>query len=517
VGDEPLILALDQGTTSSRAIAFGRDGRPVAIAQQPFEQHFPAPGHVTHDPEAIWSSQLAVAQDVVRQVGGAARIAAIGITNQRETTIVWNRATGEPIADAIVWQSRITAPACERLRAAGHEGLFRARTGLPLDAYFSGPKIAHILDAVPGARSRAERGELAFGTVDSFLLWRLTGGTAARGAVHATDVSNASRTLLFDIHRLAWDDELLALVGVPAAVLPEVRPTSGVFGETAAELFGRPIPITALGGDQQAATFGQACFAPGQAKNTYGTGAFLLLNTGVAPRASEHGLLTTVGWQLGGRSAGPAAPATPATPATYALEGSVFSAGSAVQWLRDGLHAIKESGDVEALAGSVSDTGGVYLVPAFTGLGAPYWDPDARGTIVGLTRGSGLAEIARATLESIAFQVADVLDAMAADSGARLEVLRVDGGATTNDLLLQLQADMLGVPVERPVVAETTALGAAYLAGLAIGYWDGLDDVASHWALDRRFEPSMSDDRRRSMLHGWHRAVERSRGWIEPA
>jgi glycerol kinase len=500
VGDEPLILALDQGTTSSRAIAFGRDGRPVAIAQQPFEQQFPSPGHVTHDPEAIWSSQLAVAQSVVRDVGGAGRIAAIGVTNQRETTIVWDRSTGVPIADAIVWQSRITAPACERLRAAGHEPLFRARTGLPLDAYFSGPKIAHILDAVPGARSRAEKGELAFGTVDSFLLWRLTGGR-----VHATDVSNASRTLLFDVHRLAWDDELLALVGVPATILPEVRPTSGLFGETDPELFGRPIPIAALAGDQQAATFGQACFRAGNAKNTYGTGAFLLLNTGERPRDSANGLLTTIGWQLeaGG-------------PVTYALEGSVFSAGSAVQWLRDGLHAIQRAEDVEALAATVDDTEGVYLVPAFTGLGAPYWDPNARGTIVGITRGTGLAEIARATLESIAFQVADVLEAMAADSGERLSALRVDGGAATNDLLLQLQADILDVPVERPVVAETTALGAAYLAGLAIGYWDGLDDIESNWALDRRFEPSMPVDRRQSLLHGWHRAVERSSGWIEP-
>ena len=500
MGDEPLILALDQGTTSSRAIAFGRDGRPVASAQQPFEQRFPSPGHVTHDPEAIWSSQLAVARSVVRDVGGAGRIAAIGVANQRETTIVWDRSTGVPIADAIVWQSRITAPASERLRAAGHEPLFRARTGLPLDAYFSGPKIAHILDAVPGARSRAEKGELAFGTVDSFLLWRLTGGQ-----VHATDVSNASRTLLFDIHRLAWDEELLALVGVPAPMLPEVRPTSGLFGETDPELFGRPIPIAALAGDQQAATFGQACFRPGQAKNTYGTGAFLLLNTGEEPRDSSNGLLTTIGWQLeaGG-------------PVTYALEGSVFSAGSAVQWLRDGLHAIKGSEDVEALAASVDDSGGVYLVPAFTGLGAPYWDPNARGTIVGITRGTGLAEIARATLESIAFQVADVLEAMAADSGERLSELRVDGGAATNDLLIQLQADILDVPVERPAVAETTALGAAYLAGLTVGYWDGLDDIESNWALDRRFEPSMPVDRRQSLLRGWHRAVERSRGWIEP-
>ncbi|MEO5703559.1 MAG: glycerol kinase GlpK, partial [Candidatus Limnocylindrales bacterium] len=487
---------------------------PVAGAQEPFEQQFPFPGHVTHDPEAIWATQLSVARDVVRQVGGAERIAAIGIANQRETTIVWDRATGEPIADAIVWQSRITAPACERLRLLGHEALFRERTGLPLDAYFSGPKIAQILDAVPGARSRAERGELAFGTVDTFLLWRLTGG-----ASHATDVSNASRTLLFDINRLRWDEELLELVGVPAAMLPDVLPTSGIFGETAPEVFGRSIPIAALAGDQQAATFGQACFEPGQAKNTYGTGAFVLLNTGGAPRASANGLLTTVGWQLGvgvGAGVGAGAATPPAMRATYALEGSVFSAGSAVQWLRDGLHAIERAGDVETLAASVTDTGGVYLVPAFTGLGAPYWDPNARGTIVGITRGTGLAEIARATLESIAFQVADVLDAMAADSGERLAVLRVDGGAAANDLLLQLQADILGGPVERPVVAETTALGAAYLAGLAIGYWNGLDDIASNWALDRRFEPSMSADRRASMLHDWHRAVDRSRAWIEP-
>ena len=500
-GDQ-LILALDQGTTSSRAIAFDRNGRPVAAAQEPFEQRFPSPGHVTHDPDEIWSSQLAVAQRVVREVGGAERIAAIGITNQRETTIVWDRATGEPIADAIVWQSRITTPACQRLRDAGHEPLFRSRTGLPLDAYFSGPKIAHLLDSVPGARSRAERGELAFGTVDAFLLWRLTGGTAGVGAVHATDVSNASRTLLFDIHRLRWDEELLTLVGVPVSVLPEVRSTSGVFGKTVPAVFGRAIPIAALAGDQQAATFGQACFEPGQAKNTYGTGAFLLLNTGTEARPSTHGLLSTVGWQLAA-----------AAPAAYALEGSVFSAGSAVQWLRDGLRAVAAASDIEALAASVADAGGVYLVPAFTGLGAPYWDPDARGTIVGITRGTGLPELARATLESIAFQVADVLDAMAADAGSRLEVLRVDGGAAANDLLLQLQADLLGVPVERPVVAETTALGAAYLAGLAVGYWAGLEDIAANWVLDRRFEPSMSEDRRGSMLHDWHRAVERSRAW----
>lgn len=497
MADDALILALDQGTTSSRAIAFDRAGTSIAAAQRPFEQRFPSPGHVTHDPEAIWESQLAVAREVVVAVGGADRIAAIGIANQRETTIVWDRATGEPVADAIVWQSRITAPACERLRDAGHEPLFRERTGLPLDAYFSGPKIAHILDSAPGLRARAEKGELAFGTVDTFLLWRLTGGK-----VHATDVSNASRTLLFDIHRLAWDDELLALVEVPRSVLPEVGPTSGAFGETDPSIFGRSILIAAMAGDQQAATFGQACFGIGQAKNTYGTGAFLLMNTGGRPVASSHGLLTTIAWQLAAGG-----------PVTYALEGSVFSAGSAVQWLRDGLGLIEASTDVEALAARVDDTGGVYLVPAFTGLGAPYWDPHARGTIVGLTRGTGIVEIARATLEAIAYQVGDVLDAMAADSGARLATLRVDGGAAANDLLLGFQADMLDVPVERPTVAETTALGAAYLAGLAIGYWKDQAEIEANWQLDRRFEPSMAAERRTSLLRGWHRAVERSRDW----
>ena len=501
-----LILALDQGTTSSRAIAFDREGRPVASAQRPFEQRYPEPGHVTHDPEKIWSTQLEAAREVVASVGGAARIAAIGIANQRETTIVWDRATGAPVADAIVWQSRITAARCEALRAAGLEPVFRERTGLPLDAYFSGPKIAQLLDGGsevrPGSelRRRAERGELAFGTVDTFLLWRLTSGR-----VHATDPSNASRTLLFDIHRLAWDDELVGHVGVPASLLPEVRPTSGRFGETSADLFGRPIPVTAMAGDQQAATFGQAAFAPGQAKTTYGTGAFLLLNTGSTVVPSEHGLLSTVLWQLG-REARPA----------YALEGSVFAAGSAVQWLRDGLRAIGSAPEVEDLAGSVGDTGGVYLVPAFTGLGAPYWDPYARGAIVGLTRGTGLAELARATLESIALQVSDVLQAMAADGAPRLTALRVDGGAAADDLLLQLQADVLDVPVERPRILETTALGAAYLAGLAIGYWPDLDAVAGQWALERRFEPTIGKDRREALVRGWHRAVERSRGWAEP-
>ena len=500
MSDDRLILALDQGTTSSRAIAFGRDGRPVASAQRPFEQVFPSPGHVTHDPEAIWSTQLAAAREVVAAVGGPDRIAAIGIANQRETTIVWDRATGAPVADAIVWQSRITAPACEALRARGLEAVFRERTGLPLDAYFSGPKIAHILDDAPGLRQRAERGELAFGTVDSFLAWRLTGGR-----VHLTDVSNASRTLLFDIHTLAWDAELLEHVGVPAEILPGVVPSSGVIGETEPDLFGRPIPIAALAGDQQAATFGQACFEPGQAKTTYGTGAFLLLNTGQRPVASRNRLITTILWQLevGG-------------PVTYALEGSVFVAGAAVQWLRDGLHAVENSKDVEALAAGVADSGGVVVVPAFTGLGAPYWDPDARGAILGITRGTGLAEIARATIESIAQQVADVVTAMAADTERPLATLRVDGGAAGNDGLLQFQADLLDLPVERPAVRETTALGAAYLAGLAVGFWSGPEELREHWALERRFTPSMSLEDRMERRRMWARAVDRVRGWARP-
>ena len=496
-GAPDLVLALDQGTTSSRAIAFGHDGRPVASAQQPFEQRFPAPGHVTHDPELIWDTQLAVAREVVERVGGPGRIAAIGITNQRETTIVWDRATGAPVADAIVWQSRITAPACERLRTAGLEPLFRERTALPLDAYFSGPKIAHILDGVAGARARAERGELAFGTVDTFLAWRLTGGR-----VHATDVSNASRTLLFDIARLAWDDELLRHVGVPRAVLPLIVPTSGVLGETDASIFGLPIPIAALAGDQQAATFGQACFRPGEAKVTYGTGAFLLLNVGDRPVASQNRLLTTVLWQLGAGGL-----------VAYALEGSVFVAGAAVQWLRDGLRAIDASADIERLAASVPDSGGIVVVPAFTGLGAPYWDPDARGAILGITRGTGLAEIARATLDGIAHQVTDVVEAMAADTGRPLAALRADGGASANDGLLQLQADLLDLPVERPVVAETTALGAAYLAGLAVGFWRDTSELEGNWALDRRFEPAMGSDARTQARRTWARAVDRVRGW----
>jgi glycerol kinase len=492
------ILALDQGTTSSRAILFDRSGRPVASANSEFPQHFPAPGQVEHDAEDIWTSQLATAREVLTRARiDAGAVAAIGLTNQRETTVVWERASGRPVARAIVWQSRVTAPRCDALRLAGHEALFRDRTGLPLDAYFSGPKIAHILDSRPGLRERAEAGELCFGTIDSFLLWRLTGGR-----VHATDVSNASRTLLFDLHRLRWDEALCELVGVPTAMLPEVRSSSELYAETDPGLLGAAIPIAGIAGDQQAATFGQACLLPGMAKNTYGTGAFLLRNVGTQPRPSSHGLLTTVLWQLG-----------PGGPVAYALEGSVFVAGAAVQWLRDGLRAIQRSADVEALAEGASRQDGVYLVPAFTGLGAPWWDPDARGLLIGLTRGTGLPEIARATIDAIAYQVHDVLDAMGTDAGDGLAALRVDGGAASNDSLLQFQADLLGVPVERPRVTETTAAGAAFLAGIAVGFWSGPNEVAATWALERRFEPRMDAPERERLLNGWRRAVERSRGW----
>ncbi len=494
--DRTVVLALDQGTTSSRAIAFDRSGIPVASAQREFPQGFPSPGHVTHDPDEIWASQLAVAQEVVAGVGGPDRVAAIGITNQRETTIVWDRATSRPVAPAIVWQSRITAPFCERLRAEGHEPLVRERTGLPIDAYFSGPKIRHILEA-GGLRGRAERGELAFGTVDAWLTWRLTGGR-----VHATDVSNASRTLLCNIRTLDWDDDLLRLMEVPRAMLPAILPSSASWAETDASIFGRPVPIAGVAGDQQAAMFGQACFAPGEAKNTYGTGAFLLANVGDAPVGSGHGLLSTVLWRLG-----------EGAPAAYALEGSVFVAGAAVQWLRDGLRAVSSAEEVEELMRGVEDTGGVYLVPAFVGLGAPYWDPRARGLLIGLTRGTGLPEIARATIESIAYQVSDVVEAMAADRGAPLSELRVDGGAARNDDLLRFQADILGITVERPRVTETTAWGAASLAGLAVGFWQSLDELAAIRAVDRRFAPQMAAFRRNALLAGWHRAVERSKDW----
>lgn len=499
----PYILALDQGTSSSRAIAFDADGRPVAAAQESFEQRFPSPGHVTHDPAAIWASQLTTARSVIEQVGGPDRIAAIGIANQRETTVVWERDGGRPVADAIVWQSRITAPACERLREAGLEPLFLERTGLPLDAYFSGPKIAHILDDDPaaGLRRRAEGGELAFGTVDSFLVWRLTGGRA-----HVTDVSNASRTLLFDIGRLAWDQELLGHVGVPAAVLPSVVPSASIVGETEPSIFGRAIPIAGIAGDQQAALFGQACLEPGDAKVTFGTGAFLLCNAGTVVPRSRHGLLATVAWQLG-----------PGGPATYAIEGSVFVAGAAVGWLRDGLGLIEDADGFEALAGSVPDADGVVVVPAFTGLGAPHWAPDARGTILGLTRGSGPGHIARATLDAIALQVNDVVEAVTADLGTPLERLRVDGGAASNDLLMQTLADLTGIVVERPEVTETTALGAARLAALAVGMASAGAGPGHAWRLERRFEPTLDDGARAARLAAWRRAVDTVLDWSRRA
>jgi glycerol kinase len=494
---ERVVLALDQGTTSSRAIAFDHAGRAVATAQRELEQHLPSPGHVEHDAERIWQDQLACARDVVAAVGGPERIAAIGVTVQRETTVVWDRATGRPVAPAVVWQSRITAPRCDAIRAAGHEGRIRELTGLPVDAYFSATKVAHILDSAPGLRERASAGELAAGTIDAWLVWGLTGGRE-----HLTDVSNASRTSLLDIRRLAWDPWLCQTFEVPMGVLPRVVGSSGVVAETEPGLLGRSVPIAGIAGDQQAATFGQACFAEGDAKNTYGTGAFLLRNAGTDLVVATGGSLTTVLWRLADDE-----------PAVYALEGSVFIAGAAVQWLRDGLRAIDAAADVERLAAGVGHDEGVYLVPAFTGLGAPWWDPSARGLLIGITRGTGLPHIARATIDSIAYQVRDVLAGMDADAGRPLSVLRVDGGAARNDDLLAFQADLLGVPVERPEVTETTALGAAFLAGIGIGFWSGPDEVAATWRLDRRFEPTMRDRERERLVAGWRRAVERSLRW----
>jgi glycerol kinase len=495
---EKLILALDQGTTSSRAILFDASGSVRGVEQQEFEQLYPQPGWVEHAPEDIWTSQIGVASRLLQTSGVTpADIAAIGITNQRETTLLWERATGRPVANAIVWQDRRTAARCAELRAEGYAPLFQERTGLTLDPYFSGTKLAWLLDHVPGARARAEAGDLAFGTVDSFLIWRLSGG-----AIHTTDVSNAARTLLYNIVSGEWDDEILGILDIPRAVLPRVLPSSHRHGETAPALFGRPIPIAGVAGDQQAATFGQACLAPGSVKNTYGTGSFLLMNTGDTPRFSSHGLLTTIAWQL----ASGAAPC-------YALEGSVFVTGAAVQWLRDELQIIRTSAEIEPLARSVADSGGVYFVPAFTGLGTPYWDPYARGAILGLTRGSSRAHLARATLESVCFQTTDVVQSMEADSGIPLQELRVDGGMTVNDTLLQMQADLLGVPVIRPKVTETTALGAAYLAGLATGFWESPLQIAAQWAADRTFEPSIGRARREEMMTGWRRAVGRAREW----
>ncbi len=488
------ILALDQGTTSSRAIVFDHAGSIIAVAQQEFPQIFPKPGWVEHDPRDIWSTQAGVAAEVLAKANvSAADVAAIGITNQRETTVVWDRTTGQPICNAIVWQDRRTASVCDRLRALKLDRMIRRKTGLVIDAYFSATKVQWILQNVKGARARAKAGELAFGTVDSWLVWNLTGGK-----VHVTDASNASRTMLFDITKGDWDDELLKLFGVPRSMLPEVRSSSEVYGVTT--LLGSPIPIAGIAGDQQAALFGQACTKPGMAKNTYGTGCFMLMNTGTKRIASRNNLLTTVAWRIGGRT-------------EYALEGSIFIAGAVVQWLRDGLEFFRSAAEVEELAASVSDTGGVYLVPAFAGLGAPHWDQYARGTIVGLTRGTTKAHIARAALEGIVLQVMDVLKAMEADAGIKLRELRVDGGASANDLLMQLQADLLNVPVVRPRVAETTALGAAYLAGLAVGYWKSQADIARQWQADKRFTPAMKPATRIRIAKQWLRALSRAKAW----
>jgi glycerol kinase len=490
------ILALDQGTTSSRAILFDRQGHIVSSAQQEFPQMYPLPGHVEHDPEAIWSSQLATAKSAIEKANASPRdIAAIGVTNQRETTILWNRNTGKPIANAVVWQSRITADRCTKLKSDGLEDLVRKKTGLVIDPYFSGTKIAHLLETVSGARREADRGELAFGTVDAFLLWRLTGGR-----LHVTDASNASRTMLFNLHTGDWDDELLKILDVPRSVLPEVRSSSEIYGTTNAAIFGTEIPIAGIAGDQQAATFGQACFDVGAAKNTYGTGCFVMMNTGTTPVVSRHGLLTTVAWRMGKQL-------------TYALEGSVFIAGAAVQWLRDGLGLVASASETEAFAASVADNGGVYFVPAFVGLGAPYWDPGARGLLIGLTRGTTKAHLARAALEAMAYQTRDVLDAMQSDAGTAVPSLQVDGGATGNNWLMQFQADLLNIPVQRPVVQETTALGAAYLAGLAVGFWSDRDDLRRNWALDREFRPEMTELSRQTLYQNWRRAVERCRNW----
>ncbi|MBT9259822.1 MAG: glycerol kinase GlpK [Clostridiales bacterium] len=490
------VLALDQGTTSSRAILFDGRGNVVAVENKEFRQIYPQPGWVEHDPEEIWESQLHVAQAVLQKAGiKGDEVAAIGVTNQRETTILWDKRTGKPVHNAIVWQDRRTAGFCQELKDKGYEPLFRERTGLVLDPYFSGTKIRWLLDHVEGLRERAEKGEIAFGTVDSWLLFRLTGGK-----VHATDPSNASRTLLMDLGKVDWDDELLSILGVPRAILPKILPSSGVFGETDPALFGAAIPVAGMAGDQQAALFGQACYRPGMAKNTYGTGAFLLLNTGEKKVSSQKGLLTTVAWQLGEK-------------VTYALEGSIFIAGAVIQWLRDELKILRDAAESEALAREVPDTGGVYLVPAFTGLGAPYWDPYARGILVGLTRGTNRSHVVRAALEAVAYQSRDVLAVMQEEAGLSLDALRVDGGAVQNDFLMQFQADILGTRVDRPKVHETTALGAAYLAGLAVGFWKDTEAIEGLWQRDRTFEPSMKEEEREARYQGWKRAVERALGW----
>jgi glycerol kinase len=494
------VLALDQGTTSSRAILFDAAGGPLAVGQREFRQIFPQAGWVEHDPREIFATQRDVARDALRKSNVSPRdVMAIGIANQRETTLLWDRQSGEPIYNAIVWQDRRTAPLCQDLREVGAEGLVRERTGLVIDPYFSGTKIAWLLDEIPGARARAERGELAFGTIDSWLVWQLTGNRT-----HVTDVSNASRTMLFNLHSNDWDEELLRLLRVPRAILPEVHPSAAAFGMVPADTFGEPLVIAGIAGDQQAALFGQGCHAPGMAKNTYGTGCFMLLHTGDKVVQSQNGLVATACAQTQAKE--------------YALEGSVFIGGAVVQWLRDQLGFFSSSSEVERLAAEVMDSGEVFVVPAFTGLGAPYWDPNARGAILGLTRGTTRAHIARAALESIAFQSAEVLEAMQKDSGEKLAELRVDGGAAANDLLMQFQADLLGVPVVRPRVLETTALGAAYLAGLTVNLWSSREALAQHWQAERRFEPAMDASRRAELMARWREAVSRSRNWaIGPA
>ncbi len=492
------ILALDQGTTSSRAIVFDHEGQIVGLAQQEFPQILPAPGHVEHDPEAIWSTQIEVARAaLVKAQIEPQQIAALGLTNQRETTILWDRQTGRPVANAIVWQSRVSAEICDWLNASGHAEMFREKTGLVVDAYFSGTKIKYLLDTIDGLRAKAEAGQILFGTVDSYLIWRLTGGR-----VHVTDYSNASRTLIFNIHTLQWDDQLLETLDIPRAMLPDVRSSSEVVGHTDQDLLGAAIPIAGIAGDQQAATFGQGCFTPGSAKNTYGTGCFMLLNTGQQPVPSNNNLLTTIGWGIDGQI-------------TYCLEGSVFIAGAVVQWLRDGLGLIGASEEIETLAATVPDSDGVYFVPAFVGLGAPYWDPYARGTILGLSRGTQAGHLARAALDSMAYQSCDLLEAMEKDAGLKLSSLKVDGGAARNNGLMQFQADLLGVEVRRPVVSETTALGAAYLAGLAVGYWENTDDVTRNWALNQEFTPRLDPPIRKRLRQRWHKAVQRSLDWEE--
>lgn len=492
------VMALDAGTTSNRCILFDRQGNIRSVAQKEFTQYFPKPGWVEHDADEIWSTQLGVAVEAMSKIGAeAADIAAIGITNQRETAVVWDRRTGEPVCHAIVWQCRRTAGFCDKLIADGLEDMIRRKTGLKIDAYFSATKIKWILDHVEGARAKAEKGELLFGTVETWLIWKLT-----KGKVHVTDYSNASRTMLFNINTLQWDEDILELLDIPASMLPEVKPSSCIYGESDASYFGGSIPIGGAAGDQQSALFGQTCFRAGEAKNTYGTGCFLLMNTGEKPVFSDNGLLTTIAWGLDGKI-------------NYALEGSIFVAGAAIQWLRDEMRLIDSSEDSEYMANKVPDTNGCYVVPAFTGLGAPHWDPYARGTIVGITRGVSKYHIIRATLESLAYQVNDVLKAMEADSGITLSSLKVDGGASANDFLMQAQADISNAPVNRPKCVETTAMGAAYLAGLAVGYWKNKEEVLQNWAIDRIFTPGIPEEEREKKIRGWNRAVRYSYHWAK--